>query len=127
MVTGMARQVKVEGQKEVARAFDKVSDDLEDMTRVNQGVAEMLLPDVRAGTRYREGMLRNAWEAGADETRAKFENPLQYAVPQEFGSKRGVEPTLAVQGAFEAKGEEINARYADAIRDSGEKAGLKAR
>jgi hypothetical protein len=117
--------LKVEGKPEVIRAFKNVADDLKDMTSANQEVATMLLPDVRAGTRYKSGDLRNAWEAGSDAERAKFTNPLQYAIPQEFGSKRGVEPTLAVQGAFEAKGEEVNAKYERTIRDSGERAGLK--
>lgn len=124
----MAKQtIKVEGKREVVRAFDKVSSDLEDMTRTNQEVATMLLPDVREGTRRDKGTLAASWDAGSDATQAKFTNPLQYAVPQEFGTKRGVEPTFAVAGAFEAKRDEVDAVYADAIRDSGERAGLKTR
>jgi hypothetical protein len=119
--------LKVEGKKEVQRAFDKVASDMEDQTRTNQEVATMLLPDVREATRKRTGALAQSWEAGADAERALFSNPLQYAVPQEYGSKRGVEPTHAVESAFSAKADEVENVYGNAVQRSGDRAGLKTR
>lgn len=123
----MPNQVRVEGKPEVQRAFSRVAGAAEDMTRANQDVANALLPDVRQGTRKRTGELSQSWEAGASADKAEFTNPLSYSVVQEYGSKRGVEATNAVASAFEAKEDDVSSIYADSIRGSAERAGLRTK
>lgn len=120
----MAKQsLKVEGAPEVVRAFNKVDDKIADMSTAHRAEAEALLSDVQTATRQDTGELASAWRTDGIATEAQFLNDVEYANIQEFGSEF-VEPTLAVQQAFEANTERTEAVYADALRDIGESAGF---
>jgi hypothetical protein len=124
----MVAKLKVEGVPEVTRAFDKVSHDIADMTEVHRSEAEMLLSEVAARTRRQTGNLAASWEASGEPELAQFLNPQAYAGVQEFGwSARNIEPTLAVQGAFEANESETERLYGDAIADIGKRADFQVR
>jgi hypothetical protein len=116
-------QLKVEGAPEAQRAFNKVADKIDDLSDAHRTEAEALLSDVQSATRQDTGELSSAWRADGIATEAQFLNDMPYANIQEYGS-RYVEPTLAVQQAFEANTERTEAVYADALRDIGESAGF---
>ena len=117
--------MKVEGIPEVTRAFNKVENKLEDLSKAHAAEAEMLLPDVRSATRNQSGTLVAGWQTDSTSTEAKFLNDVVYAGVQEFGwAEHNIEPTLAVEKAFESNTERTKETYAEAIRDIGESAGF---
>jgi hypothetical protein len=120
-----AKNLKVEGGPEAKRAFDKVSHGVEDLSKAHKAEAEMLLPDVRAATRHQSGDLAGNWQTDGIANEARFVNTLVYAPIQEFGwAAHGIEPTNAIQQAFERNASETEALYGDAIRDIAGAAGF---
>jgi hypothetical protein len=120
--------LKVEGIPEVTRAFDRVSSGVADMTDTHRAEAEMLLPEVSARTRHDTGNLAAAWEPTGEPDRANFLNAMEYAGVQEFGwSGHNIEPTLAVQNAFDSNESQTEKLYGDAIAKLGDKAGFEIR
>ena len=115
--------MSVEGAPEVQRAFNKVDDKIADLSKAHQAEAEMLLSDVQSATRHDTGALASSWRTDGIATEARFLNEQPYASIQEFGSLT-IEPTYAVQKAFEANTERTEAVYADALRDIGQSAGF---
>lgn len=109
--------VKVEGQREVIRAFDGLAKDMSDLTDENKELAGRLVQSVRKNTRRKSGKLADSWIPDADPQRILFHNPQAYAPVQEFGSeRRSIEPTHAVAKAFEDNKDVITDGYADATR-----------
>lgn len=123
----MAKQtVKVEGKREVAQAFSRLSSDMDDLTDDNEAIAERLLQDVRRRTRKRTETLAQSWIAGGDASHIKFSNPQKYAPVQEFGSeRRNIDPTNAVKFAFEDNASVITDGYADATRKRAKRRNLR--
>jgi hypothetical protein len=113
----------VEGEREVLRAFDKLSDSLDNLSDANAEVAEKLIGDVRKNTRRKTGTLASAWIGSGEATAAQFSNPTSYAVIQEFGG-RSIEPTNAVARAFEGNKDAIQGTYSDAIERRAKRADI---
>jgi len=121
----MPAKMKVEGVPEVKRAFGKVGDKIQDLSKAHQAEAEMLLPDVQSATRQGSGALVAGWRTEGMATQAQFSNDVVYAGVQEFGwADHGIEPTNAIVQAFERNAERTEAVYSDAIREIGESAGF---
>lgn len=120
---GSKPKVTVEGEREVLRAFDKLSDGLDDMSDVNADVSQKLIGDVRQNTRRKSGDLAGAWIAEGEAKQASFSNPQSYAVIQEFGGN-GIEPTNAVRRAFEDNQDAVIGSYDDGVRDRAKRANI---
>jgi hypothetical protein len=123
----MANKIQVTGKESVIRAFDNVARDIDDLSDAHRAEADMLLPDVQSATRKDTGSLASAWRPDSIATEAQFVNDLPYAGVQEYGwSERNIEPTLAVQQAFESNEKRTEEVYADHIARAGSKAGFDA-
>lgn len=116
-------QLKVEGQDEVLRAFNKFSDSADDLKDVNAQVGQALIGDIRSNTRVRSGTLKSSWETTAEPMTAQFANPQKYAVVQEMGGVQ-VEPTHAVGRAYEANQDAITGAYADGLTKRAKRANI---
>lgn len=121
----MAREIVVRGQKETAAALSKVSDDLDDLSDANKQVARDLLPGIIHKTRVDTGALAAGWGAGPQATRIEFTNPLPYALTQEFGNTRGVEPTFAIEQTFREHEGDVERAYGSAIERRGKRRGFR--
>lgn len=121
----MAAKVKVEGIPQTTAAFNKVSNEIKDLSAAHQAEANMLLPDIKSATRKRSGDLAGAWQGDGIATEAKFINSVVYAGVQEYGwGSHNIEPTNAITQAFERNSERTEAIYADAIGDIAKRAGF---
>ena len=116
-------RIDIQGADEVARAFDKFSGAMDDMSDINAEIGQALIGDVRNNTRVKSGDLRASWETSGDPLEAQFSNSQSYAVVQEFGSKQ-VDPTLAVQRAFEANESAVTQAYESGIRKRADSANI---
>jgi hypothetical protein len=124
----MVAKLTVEGVPEAKRAFDKVANNIEDLSKAHQAEADMLLPDVLSATRKDTGTLVSGWQTDSMATEAKFINEVPYAGVQEWGwSAHNIEPTLAISQAFERNAERTEAIYADAIDEFGRNAGFNTK
>lgn len=121
----MPAQMKVTGKEEVTRAFDKVGESVQDLSKAHKAEAEMLLPDVLSATRRDSGNLAGGWQTDGVAKSAKFINNVVYAGAQEFGwSDHNIEPTNAIVQAWEQNTERTEAVYSDAIGEIGRAAGF---
>jgi hypothetical protein len=121
-------KVKVEGEAEVLRAFDKVDHAIRDLSEAHRAEANMLLPDVLSATRRKSGDLVAGWQTDGIATQAKFINEVVYAGVQEFGwAAHNIDPTGAITQAFERNSQQTEAVYADAIGRIGDKAGFNVK
>lgn len=117
----MVAKLKVEGQAEVVRAFDKVESAVKDMADAHKAEANMLLPDVRSASRKgASGDLIAGWQSDGIAGKAQFINDVAYAGVQEWGwDAHNISPTHAIIQAFEANSSNTEALYGDAIRAIG--------
>jgi hypothetical protein len=121
----MAGQIKVDGVPQTVAAFNKVSNDIQDLSKAHQAEANMLLPAIKSATRKRSGDLAGAWQGDGIATEAKFINSVVYAGVQEYGwPSHNIEPTNAIIQAYERNSERTEAIYADAIGDIARRAGF---
>ena len=109
--------IKVTGQAEVISAINKVRDF--DVKAGATRAAAALVPAVAAGTRVYSGTLAAGWRA----ENGAFVNTVPYAVVQEFGSIY-VEPTNAIQHAWDAGFQVITDAFAAEIESAAAEAGF---
>jgi hypothetical protein len=120
-----SKGMKVEGAAEASRAFNRVDDKLQDLSKAHKAEAEMLLPDVLSATRFDSGTLRAGWRTDGEAEQAHFLNDVEYAGIQEFGwAEHNIDPTNAIANAFAGNTERTEAVYAEAIRDIAEQTGF---
>jgi hypothetical protein len=120
--------VEVKGTQQVEAAFNEVSHGLKDLSEAHRAEADMLLPDVERMTRRQTGALAAGWEPVGVADAAQFTNRISYAGVQEFGwAQHNIEPTLAVQKAFEANTEKTEKVYNDAIGKLARSANIETR
>ncbi len=117
-------KLEVKGKAEVVRAFDKLSDEMENLSDVNAEVGERLIGDVRSKTRNRTGALRDAWVADGTAIAAQFSNPQSYAVVQEMGGKK-IAATHAVKQAYEGNADAITKTYGDGVKRRAKRANIR--
>lgn len=110
-------RVVITGQDEVNKALNKVAEFNQEDAATE--AANAILPAVRAGTRFRTGLLQSGW----DVERGAFVNEVPYAVPQEFGSIH-LEGSFATIKAFEAHEADVLKAFEDGIEDAAQKAGF---
>lgn len=121
----VAKGLKVEGIPEVTRAFDRVASGVQDLSEAHKAEADMLLPDVQSATRKASGDLAGGWQTDGIATQAKFINEVVYAGVQEWGwANHNIEPTHAINQAFESNASKTEALYGDAIGRIGAAAGF---
>ena len=119
----MQAKMKVEGVPEVTRALDEVSEKVSDLSETHRAEADMLLPDIIQATRHASGNLASGWGTDSTATEAQFINDVEYAGVQEWGwSDHNIEPTHAINTAFEKNASQTEALYADAIAGIGDRA-----
>lgn len=120
--------LKVEGTQQVEAAFSEVSKGLRDMSKAHQAEGDMLIGDVRSLTRFDTGDLAAGWEPKGVADSAQFTNRVSYAGIQEFGwSAHNIEPTLAVERAFDANQSRTEQIYNDHIAQLARKANIETR
>lgn len=115
--------LKVTGVAEVVDAFDQFG---EDATSSNMGdnAARKIASDVERNTRKLTGELSKSWTHSDDgEGGFQFENPLDYAIVQEFGSE-DITGTFAVANAFAANAAEVESAYQKGLVQIGKKANI---
>jgi len=121
----MGAKVKIDGIQETTAAFNKVSDQIQDLSQAHQAEANMLLPDIKSATRKRSGELAASWQGNGIPTKAEFINSVVYAGVQEYGwSQHNIEPTNAIMRAFEGNSQRTEEVYASAIGDIARRAGF---
>jgi hypothetical protein len=107
----------VKGGPETARAFARTAQDSNDMRQAHDEIEDFLLDAIRERTREDTGLLQDSWIAYPDSEQASFTNPLDYSLPQEYGTGRGVEPTNAIRESIEAHEDAITGAYAGAVAE----------
>lgn len=118
--------LKVQGKREVQRAFSRLADSMGDLSDVNAELGSKLLDDVQNKTRRRTGTLRDSWIATGEPDRIAFNNPQKYAGVQEYGSEKlAIQPTNAVKLAFEDNTDAITDAYGDATRKRAKRANIR--
>jgi hypothetical protein len=121
-------KLEVKGTQQVEAAFSEVSQGIKDMSEAHRTEADMLLGDVRAMTRFQSGTLAAGWEPAGTPGAAQFTNRVSYAAIQEFGWRaHNIEPTLAVNQAFQANEGKTEQIYSDAIERIARKANIETR
>jgi len=122
----MQKGMQVKGVPEVVRAFEKMDNEVSDLSKAHKDAAQLLLPDIVNATRRNTGRLAGGWGTDSTATTAKFINDEEYAGVQEWGwSAHNIDPTHAIVTAFEKNASETEALYAEAIRDRADKANIR--
>lgn len=107
----------LEGEAAVARAITKVK--TFSVEKAEARVVVGLMPEVKARTRVRYGVLQAAWTPSG----SYFTNSMPYSVAQEFGTVY-VEPTLAIFGAGEEAPQVIKDAFSLEIMSEARQAGF---
>lgn len=122
----MAGKVEVSGGPETARAFDKLADDLGDLSAVNERVARGRIPGVATLTPVRTGALRGSWDAQGNPDSGSILSPLPYAATIESGSEaRRIEPVAMVRRTLEAQAAAAAEEYRAAVLELARKRGFR--
>lgn len=118
-------KIEVKGAQQIEAAFSEVSRGIHDMSEAHRTEADMLLQDVERLTRRKSGTLAAGWEPVGTAEAAQFINRISYAGVQEFGyAPHNIEPTLAVEQAFENNTTRTEQVYNDAIERIAGKANI---
>jgi hypothetical protein len=121
-------QLEVKGTQQVESALKEVAARSKDLSEAHSAEASMLLGDVQKFTRYDTGALQAGWEPEGTPGAAQFTNRVSYAGVQEFGwAQHNIEPSLAVEKAFNSNTSRTEQIYADAIADIARKANIEVR
>jgi hypothetical protein len=121
-----AKNVTVHGVRETEQAFNKLQQDIDDMTAVHEAVMRNRLPGVRELTPVLSGALRDSWEALGSPDSGSILSPLPYAPPVEYGvPSRGVAPVGMVNRTLVAQAKQMDKEYEQAINELAKKRGFK--
>lgn len=112
-------ELVLQGQAEVQAALNKVK--AFSVEKAAARVVTKMMPNVKAGTRKRYGVLQAALTQDGD----TFLNPMPYSVVQEFGGVY-VEPTLSIFKVAEAAPDAIKDAFALEIVSEAKQAGFDA-
>ena len=108
----------VEGTAEVNSAIKAVAG-FDQIKAANRAI-EAIIPYVKAGSRMLTGTMAGAWMARD----AAFYNQVEYAPYQEFGTVY-VEPTHAIQAAWDGHSAEVTEAYSEEIDSAISEAGFR--
>ncbi len=121
--------VRVEGLRELNRAFTKAGGDVEDLKDVNAGISDLIATTARAEAPH----LTGATQASVKGNRAKGKAVVKaggarvpWAAPIHWGwPARNIEPDMFLSEAVEQNSEQILTQYEDGIDKALRKNGLK--
>ena len=115
-MTASAKGLSVKGGPETAAAFDKLGDDVADLSATHEKVARARLGGVARLTPVRSGDLRGSWDAASSATAGSITSPLAYAATIEGGSElRGVSAVRMIARTLEAEQAQLAEEYRTAI------------
>lgn len=121
--------VRVEGLRELNRAFTKAGGDVEDLKDVNAGISDLIATTARTEA----PRLTGATQASVKGNRAKGKAVVKaggarvpWAAPIHWGwPARNIEPDMFLSEAVEQNSEQILTQYEDGIDKALRKNGLK--
>jgi hypothetical protein len=94
----------VTGGPETAAAFDKLRDDVADLSSTYEKVARARLGSVAKLTPVRTGELRDSWDATGSPSSGSITSDRDYAATIEYGSElRGISAVRMVSRTLEAE------------------------
>jgi hypothetical protein len=112
----MAGKATITGGPETAAAFDKLGDDVHDLSATHEKVARARLGQVAALTPVRTGALRSSWGAAGTPSAGSITSPLAYAAVIEYGSEaRGISAVAMISRTLEAEQLALLEEYRTAI------------
>jgi hypothetical protein len=121
-----ARAPVVTGGPETAAAFDKLRDDVRDLSATHEKVARARLGSVARLTPVRSGALRDSWDAAGSATAGSIMSPLAYAAAQEYGSdRRGISAVRMIARTLEADQVALLEEYDAAILERARARGFR--
>ena len=115
----------VTGGPETAAAFDKLGEDVADLSSTHERVARARLGGVARLTPVKSGELRGSWDAAGSASAGSITSPLAYAATIEGGSDRGVSAVRMVARTLEAEQAELLEEYRVSILDRARARGFR--
>lgn len=122
----MSGELVVTGGPEVVKGFQEIERAIQDLSEVSRQTLGPLIPEVRARSPVRTGLLASSWSLVVDKESGSIESGLRYAGPMEFGvPEREIAPARMVRSTLESNEQRILAGYSEAIATSAARAGFR--
>jgi len=121
-----AKGLSVTGGPETAAAFDKLGEDVADLSSTHERVARARLGGVARLTPVRTGALVGSWDAAGSPSAGSISSPLAYAATIEGGSDlRGISATRMIARTLEAEQQQLAEEYRLAILERARARGFR--
>jgi hypothetical protein len=116
----------VTGGPETAAAFDKLRDDVADLSSTHEKVARARLGSVAKLTPVRTGALRDSWDATGSPSSGSITSDRDYAATIEYGSElRGISAVRMVSRTLEAEQVQLAAELEAGILERAKARGFR--
>lgn len=118
--------ITVKGVRETEQAFEKLRDDIGDMSAVYERVMRNRIPGVRDLTPILSGTLRDSWDALGSTESGSIISKVSYAPFVEYGApSRSVAPVGMVHRTLVAEQKATEQEIKKAIEDLAKKRGFR--